>query len=161
MNQMSISALTLNMIVAGLIAGTTSTLSTGSALGFSIHGKGYTHPALTNAVTPTVDAQTQLPFNPILPNTGCTFLVGISATGVLGVTQSNAYSLDANGNFPIPPQIPEINDVYCPIGYIVVRAGSAASANGWIFGTNSFAGVTGITTTIQDLIGYPDRPQAS
>jgi hypothetical protein len=48
----------------------------------------------------------------------------------------------------------------CPIGYIVLKAGSTLSGT-FTFGSSNLSGVTGMTYTFVDVIGLPDRPQIS
>lgn len=147
------------LVKATLVAGTTSTLSSTGAIQYAIAGKAYSRAALANTAPPTTDANTGLAFVPVITNTGCVFLVGVNAAGALRVVQGGLQALDVIGNFLVSPQFGAMPDDFCPIAYQVIKAGSTASASGWVFGVGNQAAVTGITYAIQDVIGIPGRPQ--
>lgn len=153
-----------------LAAGTTSTLSNTGTTTFAIRGKAYTKAAMANAVTPTLDWGTGLAFIPVPANYGSIYTVGFDSTGALRCIQGTVTPLDAAGAFITAPQFGgfgpsgsgSTNNDFCPVGYIIIKAGStASSAPGWLFGTNNMSGVTGITYTFVDVITLPDRPQIS
>jgi hypothetical protein len=166
---------------AGLAAGTTTTLTQTLAAGatanvYAIRGKQYTATALSNTATPTTDYATGKAFLPVLANNGCIFMVGFNAAGTLEAIQGQITPLDTitvPGNFLVAPNFGgegpagSVNTAgggndFCPIGYLVVKAGSTASATtGWTFGSNNMSGVTGITYAFQDICGVTDRPQVS
>lgn len=146
---------------ATVIAGTTSTLSSTGTVYFGIRGKAYSHAALSNTATPTTDVNTGLAYVPVTTNTGCVFVIGFNAAGTLLAAQGGLQALDAAGLFTISPQFPILPDNFAPIAYQVIKAGSTAAAAGWVFGTGNQASVTGITYTIVDVMGLPDRPQIS
>jgi hypothetical protein len=163
---------------AGLAVGTTSTLTqtlVGGATGnvLAIRGKTYLVAALSNTATPTADWATGKAFFPVLANQGCVFMIGFSAAGGLKAIQGQVCSLDANGNFVTAPQFGGLGPAgsgsgagggadFCPIGYLVVQAGSTANnTTGWTFGTNNMSSVTGLTWTLDDVCGITDRPQVS
>ena len=163
---------------ANLAAGTTTTLTTVSStsgnLVYAIRGKAYSHADWTNQATPTTDYATGKAFIPVLASQGSVFMVGLDHSGNMKVIQGTVASLDGiagSGLFTI--QAPEFgalgaagsgstgND-FCPIGYIVIQAGTTANnTTGWIFGTSNMSAVTGITYTFVDLVGMTDRPQVS
>ncbi|MDE2020868.1 MAG: hypothetical protein KGJ13_11080 [Patescibacteria group bacterium] len=175
--------ITCNFSKSGLAAGTTTTLSTGGTITFSIRGKMYTKTAITNGATPTTDYITGLAFIPIpvpltspnlpgVPNNaagyGCVYTVGFDHTGAIKVAQGMITALDGSGNFITAPQFGGLgpqgsgstdND-FCPIGYIIVQLGATAVAT-WTFGTNNLSSVTGVTYTFVDIANLPDRPQVS
>lgn len=153
--------LTLSLVKAAVVAGTTSTLSNTGAINYAIRGKAYTRAALSNTAAPTVDATTGLAFAPILPNTGAVIVIGVNAAGTLVACQGAAQALDVAGNFIAAPQFPMVVDNFCPIAYEVIKAGATASALGFVFGTSNQSGVTGITYALQDIISLPDRPQVA
>lgn len=153
--------LTLALGKATLAAGTTTTLSSTGTLGYAIRGKAYSRAAMSNTATPTTDANSGLAFSPVVTNKGSIFVVGYNAAGSVLCAQGSIEALDVSGNFIYSPQFPVLPDNFCPIGYLVIKAGSTASAAGWVFGTNNNSGVTGITYTFVDVIGLPDRPQVS
>lgn len=160
-----------------LAAGSTSTLLTTGTTTFCIKGKAYTKAALSNVATPTTDYATGAAFLPIpIPATapnlaagyGSVFTVGYDHSGNVKVIQGTIVPLDASGNFINAPQFGGLgpqgsgstdND-FCPIGYILVQLGATAVAT-WTFGSNNWAGVTGVTATFVDICTLPDRPQIS
>jgi hypothetical protein len=145
-----------------LAAGTTTTLSNTGTTTYSVRGKAYTKAAMTNAATPTTDAATGAAFLPVPANFGSVYTIGFNAAGSLLAVQGNVVPLDGNGAFINAPQFGGLPLDFCPIGYLVIKAGAtASSAPGWLFGTNNMSGVTGITYTFVDVIGLPDRPQVS
>lgn len=143
-----------------LAAGTTSTLSNTGTTSYAIRGKAYTKAAMANAVTPTTDAGTGAAFVPVPANFGSVYMVGFSAAGALLCCQGTVVPLNSSGLFIQAPQFGAAPLDFCPVGYIIIKAGStASSAPGWVFGTSNMSAVTGITYTFVDVIGWPDRPQ--
>lgn len=145
-----------------LAAGTTTTLSTTGTTTYAIRGKAYTKAAITNGATPTTDAATGAAFVPVPANYGSVFMVGLNAAGSLLCVQGSVTPLDNTGAFINAPNFGALPTDFCPIGYIVIKAGSTASSSpGWTFGSSNMSGVTGITYTFVDVVGVPDRPQIS
>ena len=145
-----------------IAAGTTTTLSTTGTTTYAIRGKAYTKAAITNGATPTTDAASGAAFIPVPANYGSVFMVGLNAAGSLLAVQGTVTPLDNTGAFITAPQFGALPTDFCPIGYLVIKAGStASSAPGWTFGGSNMSGVTGITYTFQDVVGVPDRPQIS
>lgn len=152
--------LTMCLSKVTLAAGTTTTLSTTGTTTFTIRGKAYTKTAITNGATPTTDAATGNAFIPVPANFGSIFMVGLTAAGALAVVQGTVVPLDTAGAFINAPSFGALPLDFCPIGYLVIKAGSTASAApGWLFGTNNNSSVTGITYTFVDVTGETDRPQ--
>lgn len=147
---------------ATLAAGSTTTLSSTGTLAFAIRGKAYSHAALSNTATPTTDWSTLAAFLGVKANKGSVFVVGYNANGDLKAVQGSIEDLDSSGAFINAPQFGGLPLDFCPIGYIVIKAGSTADAvTGWVFGSSNMAAVTGITYTFVDVVGLPDRPQIS
>lgn len=144
-----------------LAAGTTSTLSNTGTTVYAIRGKAYSKVAMVNVATPTTDWATGVAFLPLLPNYGTVYVVGFDHSANLKAVQGTIVPLDGSGAFINAPQLPsDLPNDFCPIGYIVVKAGSTASAAGWVLGTGNLATpATGITLTYVDVVGLPDRPQ--
>jgi len=178
MDTLELPPITCCFTKAGLAAGTTTTLTqtlVGGATGnvIAIRGKMYLVTALSNTATPTVDYATGKAFVPVLASQGSVFMVGFDHGGVLRVCQGQVVPLDTvtePGNFVTAPQFGGMGPAgsgstdqdFCPIGYLVIQAGSTANnTTGWVFGTNNMASVTGITYTFQDVCGLTDRPQVS
>lgn len=152
--------LTLCLGKVTLAAGTTTTLSNTGTTVFAIKGKAYSKAAMSNAATPTTDASTGSAFNPVPANKGSIFVVGFDKDGNLKASQGSVENLSTAGLFINAPQFPVVPDTVCPIGYIVIKAGSSASSSpGWLFGASNMSSVTGITYTFVDVVGLPPRPQ--
>lgn len=156
---------TVNLVNAGLVAGTTSTYTTTATTSCVIGGKFATQlSAQTNTATPTTDANTGAAFRAQTDNTACCYVFGINAAGAIKVAQGPIESTDVGitttaGAFRSPPQFPTLPDDFCAIGYIIVR--TAPSAADFTFGTSSWT-ATGITAaTAVNVFSLPDRPQTS
>jgi hypothetical protein len=145
---------------AGLSGGTTTTINTTGTIIYAILGKAYNRAQLSNGATPTTDYVTGAAFVAVPANYGSVYTIGFNAAGDLKVVQGEVQALDAQGNFVTAPQFGPIPNDFCPIGYLVIKAGSTASSSpGWVFGTSNQSGVTGITYDFQNCITLPDRPQ--
>lgn len=152
--------LTMCVSKAAIAAGTTTTLSTTGTTLYCIRGKAYSKAALTNAATPTTDAATGSAFTGIQANEGTVILVGYDKDGNLKACQGSVEDLDSSGAFIRAPQLPIPPTTMCPIGYIVLKAGSTLVGT-WTFGSSNLSSVTGMTYTFVDLMTMPDRPQIS
>lgn len=147
---------------AGLSAGTTTTINTTGVIIYSVLGKAYYKAQLSNGATPTTDFVTGAAFNPVPANYGSIYTIGFDTAGTLRVIQGEVLPLDTQGNFITAPQFGGLPNTFCPIGYLVIKAGSTASSSpGWLFGTSNMAGVTGITYAFVNCITLPERPQVS
>jgi hypothetical protein len=157
--------LTINLVNAGLVAGTTSTYTTTATTVCSIGGKFATGlTAQTNTATPTADVNTGAAFVAQTDNTACVYVFGVNAAGAIKVAQGSIVDTEVGvtttaGAFKVAPQFPTLPDDFCPIGYIVVR--TAPSASDFTFGTSSWT-ATGITAaTAVNVSTLPARPQTS
>jgi len=148
---------------AAVAAGTTTTLSMTTAPNYAIRGKAYKlGSAWSNQATPTTDANTGAAFTGVLANYGSVYIIGLNAAGTMKVAQGSIEALDTSGNFVKAPQFPALPDDFCPVAYLVIKAGSTANnTTGWVFGTSNNSSVTGITYTFQDISSLPDRLQVS
>lgn len=154
--------ITMALGKSNLFAGTTTTLSTSNAVAYAIRSKAYSLAQQTNTASPTTDANTGEAFVPVPANYGCLFMIGVNAAGSLQAVQGGQLPLDASGAFINAPQFPALPTDFCPIGYLVTKAGPTASSSpGWTFGSSNWAGVTGVTNTFVSAISVPDRPQIS
>jgi len=157
MDNLQMIPLTLCLMKSALAAGTTTTYTTTGVTHYLIKGKAYSVAAATNAATPTTDVVDGLAFATVSANQGSVYIFGYNATGAIKVAQGAVEALDASGAFILAPQLPVLPDDFCPIGYLVVQAGSTAVGT-WTFGTNNNSGVTGLTYTFGSLGTLPDRP---
>jgi hypothetical protein len=168
---------------AGLAAGTTTTLTWANVVIGAIKGKAYTKAAASNQATPTADATTGATFLPVPAGVasaangqggytdgygwGTVFVVGFNAAGALKVSQGSIEKTDsaavASSKFAVMavPKFPALPDDFYPVGYIITRTDSSASA--WGFGAQNLAGPpTGVVHTFVDTMGFlPDRPQVA
>lgn len=160
MDQLMQVPLTLCLSKVSLAAGTTSTISTTGTTTYGIRGKAYNKTAITNGATPTTDVNTGLAFPSLSANQGTVVVIGLDASGNIKAAQGQIQALDVNGSFILASLMPNVLATICPIGYIILQAGSTLTGT-WTFGTNNLSSVTGMTYTFVDLIGMPDRPQVS
>lgn len=164
-SQRKLPGITMNLVSAALVAGTTSTYTTTVTTECVINGKfATTLAAQTNTATPTTDAQTGAAFVAQTDNTASVYVFGVALAGTIAVCQGSIEETEVGvtttaGAFKSPPQFPKLPDDFCPIGYIVVR--TAPSAADFTFGTSSWT-ATGITAaTAVNVSMLPDRPQTS
>lgn len=143
---------------ATLAAGTTTTISTTGTTTYVIKNRIYTKTAITNGATPTTDALTGSAFTALSASEGTVVVVGLDSSGNLKACQGSIVDLDSDGNFVQAPQFPGIPDTMCPIGFIVLKAGSSLSGS-WTFGSSNLSSVTGMSYDFNDVFGIPDRPQ--
>lgn len=149
---------TLCATKAGLIAGTTTTLTTSVTVNYGIRGKAYSKTALSNSASPTTDYASAAAFNVIAINKGSVFTIGFDHSGNAKAVQGSIEDLDTSGNFVRAPNFGPIPDDFCPIGYVVCKNGSTGS--NWTFGSSNWT-ATGMTATFVDVMTLPDRPQVS
>ncbi len=171
--------ITMCFTKAGLAVGSTTTLTQtlgGGATSnvIAIRSKMIQVTALSNTATPTTDWATGAAFVPVRANQGCVFWVGFNAAGALKAIQGQVVALDTitvPGAFLNAPGFGAMGPAgsasgaggsqdFCPIGYLIVKADSTASATtGWIFGTSAMSSVTGVTWIVVDVCSMLDRPQ--
>lgn len=155
---------------AGLAAGTTTTITIANNTTFAIGGKAFLKSAASNAATPTTDGLTGAAFTAVpvgsatLGGYGCVFVVGLDASGnikvIQGETTRTTPAAVASATFVDAPEFPAVPDTICPIGYIVTKTDSTATA--WTFGSSNLAGPpTGVVHTFVDCLVLPSRPQVS
>jgi hypothetical protein len=164
-NLYALRGMTVNLVNAGLVAGTTSTYTTTATTSCVIGGKFATQlSAQTNTATPTTDVNTGAAFVAQTDNTACVYVYGINAAGEIKVAQGSIVDTEVGvtttaGAFKVGPQFPTLPDDFCPIGYQIVR--TAPSAADFTFGSSSWT-ATGITAaTAVNVHTLPLRPQTS
>lgn len=165
MDKLTNRSMTLNLVNAGLTAGTTSTYTTTATTVCSISGKFATGlAAQTNTATPTTDATTGAAFQPMTQNRATVLVFGINAAGAIRMSQGSVEITDTGvtttvGAFRSAPQFPAIPDDFCPIGYCLVR--TAPSAAAWTAGSSSWTASGVTTSTFVNVTQLPERPQIS
>ena len=144
-------------------AGTTTTVTTTTAATFCIQGEIYVQGAAwTNKAHPTTDANTGAAFTNIPANYGGVFVYGTDSGGSnLLCAQGKTVPLNDSGAFVQAPDFPTIPDTMCPLFYMTIRCGSAAT-NGFTAAATTIgnqSGVTGVIYARQDVSVLPARPQ--
>jgi hypothetical protein len=160
-------AQTMNLVSAGLSAGTTSTLTTTAATSCAINGKFATaFAAGANQVFATAiganDVNTAAPFV-VLTSTstsgsGCALLFGVNAAGALKLAQGAVVATELGvtttpGAFRTAPQLPNVPDDFCPIAYAIVR--TSPSVPTFTIGTSTWSA----NSTFKNISTLPDAPQ--
>lgn len=143
------------------ISGAATTFSA-SVIAYALNGKAYTTTIQTTAAFPTVDIQTGVAWAGLQKaNTGTVLLVGVQAGATVYVAaQGSVESLDAAGNFLNAPKFPSVPDNFCPVAYIIVKAGATFVAATFLPGTTVW-NTTGMTYAVQNVAALPDRPQVA
>jgi hypothetical protein len=162
----NIAGLTVNLISAALVAGTTSTYTTTVSTKQVINGKfGTPLTAQTNTASPTADATTGDAFVPVLADQATVLVWGVNLAGAIKLAQGTIVPTMPGvtttvGDFgPNLPDFPALPDDFCPIGYQLVRVSPTGAT--FTAGTTSWA-ASGITcSTIQNVAALPDRPQSA
>lgn len=157
--------LTVNLVNAGFVAGTTSTYTTTATTSGVIGGKFCTQlTAQTNTASPTTDGSTGAAFVALSPNKATVLVWGINAAGTIKCAQGSIEDTDVGvtttvGAFRSPPQFPALPDDFCPMAYQLCR--TAPSAATWTPGTSSWT-ASGVTCgAMVNVSALPDRPQTA
>ena len=159
------SGITINLVSAAMVAGTTSTYTTTVTTTCVINGKfATTLGAQTNTATPTTDANTALAFNALQPNQTCCLVLGTNLAGAIKMVQGPIINTLVGvtttvGGLLNDPQFPALPADFCPLAYTVVR--TAPSATAWTPGTSSWTASGVSASTFQNVCQLPNRPQAS
>lgn len=155
--------LTLNLVSAAFVAGTTSTYTTTVTTTACIGGKFVTTlAAQTNTASPTTDAQTGAAFVALTPNKATVLVWGTNAAGAIKVCQGSIEDTEVGvtttvGAFRNPPQFPTLPDDFVAMAYQLCR--TAPSAATWTPCTSSWT-ASGVTCSVmQNVTCLPDRPQ--
>jgi hypothetical protein len=158
-------SVTLNLVNAAAVAGTTSTFTSTVTTAGLINGKFVTTlAAQTNAASPTTDASTGLAFNALQPNQTCALVFGQTQAGVLQLVQGPIIATLTGvtttvGALINDPQFPDLPNNFLPLAYTIVR--TAPSAAAWIPGTGSWTASGVSASTFQNVGQLPARPQSS
>ena len=148
---------TLSVANTSLIAGTTSSYTTGAASVHIINGKfGTALAAQTNTASPTLDATTGLAFPPLADDEACVLVFGVNAAGAIQLSQGALTNIEAGTTeLTIAPSFPSLPEDFCPIGYAIIKNNSGSA---FTTGTTSWSA---ISSTFVDVALLPDRPQES
>lgn len=166
MNARMLQGLTMNLVNAGITAGTTSTYTITTTTRCVINGKYATAiVAASNITNVTTDINTGAAFVPMVDDQECVFVIGQPVAGVamqvaqgsivntlVGVTTTPGAAINTYAQFPALP------DNFCPLAYCVVK--TAPSSSGFTWGTTGFD-ASGLDDTWVDVGVLPDRPQFS
>ena len=157
--------LTLNHVNAGIVIGTTNTLTVTTAPVISIRGVFGTttlSASSNQSITPTTDAVTGVTFATILPNTCACLLLGLNAAGTMVGALGTAIPTETGvtttvGAFINAPQFPAVPNDFCPIAYTIIRV-APSGTTGFIVGSTSWAATSMSCTTIKNISTLPARP---
>lgn len=160
--QVDIAGITIglgNLTLTG-ISGAATTYSS-SALPFCVNGKATTYSAQSGVAFPTTDLNTGAQFvGLVAASTGTVYVVGVQSGGTtLKCIQGSVELLDAAGNFINVPKFGPCPDNFCPLAYIVAKAGSTLAAPHYPGTTNWNA--TGMSYAVVNVAALSDRPQVS
>lgn len=156
-------SITINLVSAAMVAGTTSTYTTTVTTAGVINGKFVTTLApQTNTASPTTDANTNAAFNALQPNQCCALVFGQRAAGIIQLIQGPIIATAVGvtttvGAFLSAPQFPDLPNDFLPLAYTLVR--TAPSAAAWTPGTSSWTATGVSATTFQNVAQLPARPQ--
>lgn len=154
-----------NLVNAGVIGGTTSTITTTAVTVAAINGKFVTPLAVqTNVATPVLDGATGLPFIPLTGNQCCSLVVGLTSAGVLLLLQGKPIANGSGvgavpGQLILDPQFPGLPQDCVALAYTVVR--TAPSAAPWTPGAGFWTAAGVVASAFQNVFQLPNRPQAT
>lgn len=161
----NVNGMTMNMVSAAFVLGTTSTYTTTVTTTVVINGKfGTTLGAQTNTASPTTDATTLAAFVPLTANQATVIVAGVNAAGAIKFSQGSIVPTETGvtttaGAFISAPQFPVLPDDMAPLAYWLVRTSPTGSA--FTTGTTSWT-ASGITcSTPVNISTLPSRPQIS
>lgn len=169
MDNLNLPPVTVNLVNAGLAAGTTTTTTVGTApTGIVIGGKFGTTTLSASAnqsITPTTDATTGVTFATIPVNSAACLLLGINAAGTLvgalgPVVTTETGVTTTVGAFLNAPQFPATPNDFCPVAYTLIRVAPSLTA-GFIVGSTQWAASGASCTTFANIATLPGRPQIS
>lgn len=163
--QFDVAGMTINLVSAAFVLGTTSTYTTTVTTECVINGKfGTTLGAQTNTASPTTDATTGAAFVPLVANQAICLVWGVNLAGTIKLAQGLAVPTVVGvtttaGAFIMPPPFPALPDDFCPIAYGFVR--TSPTGNAFTTGTTNWT-ASGITaSTFVNIAVLPDRPQVA
>lgn len=177
MNASQSAGLTICSGDMALAAGSTTTLTLGTAKDYCINGLAYTQ-ATTTAVQPSlVDLNTGINVAGVAPGYGVAIVIGStsSASTTLRMVQGDPQPLLANtaaytpGAFKVNPQFPSMPNDFVPFGYAIVKvATDYTSGAEYVFGSSNVtatgaqnSAATAHANTFTSVMALPDRPVAA
>jgi len=150
----------------GLAVGTTSTITAATATTYAIQGVTYTKTLGSNQTHPTTDANTGAAFVAVQPGYGCALVYGFDTSGNLVCVQGNPQALvgstdgsNAACKFITAPNFGPIPDDFCPVGYVILKVGSAVT-NPFTPGTTAW-NTSNVGTAAVSVTALPPRPQVA
>ena len=143
---------------AGAAVGSTAkNYAIGTAFNFTVDGRIYSKATVANGVTPVVNSEGR-PFIGVKPNQRCVFVFGVDKTGAVAVAQGEVIDGAAMAETAATAgQYPTLPKTHTPYAAYMVSADPTA-AGVWSMGVSNFTGVTGVTTTIENLACFPAEP---
>jgi len=159
--QIDVAGITIGLGVLALsgISGAATTYSS-VATNYAINGKTGTLTGQTTTAFPTLDINTGVKFSGLTKaNTATVYVVGVQSGGsTIVAAQGTVVALDTEGNLRFAPQFPSLPNNFCPLSYIVAKAGSTFVATIARPGTEVW-NTTGMSYSVVDIIALPDLPQ--
>lgn len=133
------------------------------AMPFCINGKLYAKSGTNvDQTTPTTDHNTGVAFPGLVGKAaggqGTVVVWAYNSSGTVKCMMGSIETIDADGNFVIPPQFPYVPDDVCPFAYQVLKQQDSATTV--VFGTSNW-NATGFTNAINNVMQLPDRPQVA
>lgn len=177
MNVQDLAGLTLAFGDAGIVAGTTTTMTASAAINYCIDGKAYIQPTTTNVQPATTDANTGVALEGVPAGYGTVIVFGYGSnqSTTIKMAQGEIVKIAPNtasytpGAFIELPEFPKIPDNFCPVGYVTVRVATDYTSGGkYIFGTSNTtatgaqnSAATAHANLFCSISAMPSRPQAS
>lgn len=162
---------------AGIVAGTTTTMTAGAAVNFCINGKAYVQPTTTNVQPATTDANTGVALAGVPAGYGTVIVFGYGSaqSTTIKMVQGEIVPLMENtaaytpGAFIALPEFPRIPEDFCPVGYATVKVATDYTAGtSYVFGTSNTtatgamnSAATAHANLFTSIMTLPNRPQAS
>lgn len=124
---------------------------------FCVNGKAYTKTAITDGTTPTTDYNSGSSIT-LTANYGRCVVWALTSGGVVKCMAGATVAWDGTA-FAVPPPFPPIPDDVTPFAYQILKGGSTLSGT-WTFGSSNW-NATGLTSSIQNVLVLPARPQTA
>lgn len=148
---------------SGLLTGTgaETVYDTTVAITYAINGRAYVKATIADGVTPIVDGNTGVAFNPVYPDQACVLVWGLNAAGAVSLYQGEIVDVDGETDIlKTACQFPNIPNTVCPFAYTLFQTAGTSSAGGIRPGTANW-NATGLTATHRNLLAMPGRPVAA
>jgi hypothetical protein len=135
------------------LSGAATTYST-SAIATVIRGIQRAKAAVAGGATPTTDAVSGAAMT-LVANQAAVFVWGVNAAGTVQVIKGATvpYTDTTAGSTEV--KLPALPDTFCPIAYVVIKAG-ATTVGTWTFGSSNWNATGIVVDAVANLFGLPD-----